>query len=63
MEEEKQDDSISKKKAKKRVVSYPSEIEEDEKYRLFLKVYRDRGRVDSLIAETVKELKVSYHKV
>lgn len=59
-ENENEEDTPSKKKTKKKTVSYPEEIISDEKYALFLKLYRDRENVEKLVAETVKALKVFF---
>lgn len=56
--EEEKEETPSKRKSKKRVISYPEEILKDEKYTLFLELYRDRENVDKLVAKAVKELKV-----
>lgn len=39
-------------------MQYPDEILSNECYSLFLAIYRDRGNVEELIADTVKDLKV-----
>lgn len=52
------EESSSKPKLKKKMVYYPDEITKDERYKLFLKLYRERGSVDVIVAEAVKELKV-----
>ena len=46
--------------SKKRVVTYPEEVLANDCYSLFLSIYRDRHSVDPLIAEVVKDLKVSF---
>lgn len=56
--EEEKEETPSKKKSKKRAISYPEEILKDEKYTLFLELYRDRENVDKLVAKAIKELKV-----
>ena len=45
-------------RSEKKVIEYPEEIINDERYVLFLKLYRDRGSIDDVVAEAVKELKV-----
>ena len=55
---ENNEESSPKSKPKKKVIEYPEEIINDERYVLFLKLYRDRGSVDDVVAEAVKELKV-----
>ena len=55
---ENNEESSPKAKSKKKVIEYPEEIINDERYILFLKLYRDRGSVDDVVAEAVKELKV-----
>ena len=45
-------------KTKKRVVDYPKEVLDTPHYSLFLSIYRDRGNVEPLVAEAVKDLKV-----
>lgn len=47
-----------RRRTTKRVVQYPEEIVSNECYSLFLALYRDRGSVEALIADTVKDLKV-----
>ena len=55
---ENNEESSPKSKPKKKVIEYPEEIINDERYVLFLKLYRDRGSVYDVVAEAVKELKV-----
>ena len=42
-------------------MQYPEELLSNESYSLFLALYRDRGNVEELIADTVKDLKVFAH--
>ena len=55
---EENEQSASKPKTVKKAIVYPDEIVQDERYSLFLKIYRDREKVDSLVADAVKQLKV-----
>ena len=41
-------------------MTYPDELLSNECYSLFLSLYRDRGSVDGLIADAVKDLKVEH---
>ena len=55
---EENEKSASKPKTMKKAIVYPDEIVQDERYSLFLKLYRDREKVDLLVADAVKQLKV-----